>query len=118
MQIRIPEWHNLPSHNSKVTFFWVAETVMGNVSIHYRNTTKLWYVNADFIHYPPSDSLEHSHIDYGINMLNTMDRFYGSVEPESLKEMINSLHFNQLKKFLGDQDVTVIETINSNDSTL
>lgn len=115
MQIKIPEWSNPPSQNPKKPNFWIAETVMGTVSIHYRNSTNLWYVNADFINYPPSDSIDHFHIDYGINMLNPIDRFYGSAEPEVLIEMVNSIHLVQVKKFIGDQDMNVIKTINSID---
>lgn len=96
--IQLPDWQLTKSQNRNRPEFWAAETVMGTVCI-FQNTEGLYYINADFIHYPDNENR-----NIGLSTILTKDprlgRFSSKGDCEALKEQINAIHLEQIRKFI------------------
>lgn len=104
--ILAPEWQLEKSHNPKRPDFWAANTVMGNVCI-FKNRAGHYYASADFIHYP-NDGREYC---VGLSSIPIEDpmlsRFEICTDPEQLKAQINSIHLEQIRKFIQFQKIVL-----------
>lgn len=104
--ILTPEWQLEKSHNPNRPDFWAANTVMGNVCI-FKNRAGHYYASADFIHYPDDGRLS----CVGLSSIHLEDpmlsRFEICLDPEQLKDQINKIHLEQIRKFIQFQKIVL-----------